>query len=255
MKLIPMDVWHISYIDLTLRFFVAAILGGLIGFEREWRNHPAGLRTHILVCVGSTAIMLLSIYGFSEFVDEVNVRVDPARLAAQVISGIGFLGAGAIMRSGLTVSGLTTAASIWVVAAIGLCVGAGYYYVAVMATIAVLISLVVLHKWENYLMRHRRRHEISMRIVDEPGNLAQITAVFAEQGVQIQNLRMHTVDDKEMDEVSIMELHCTLKAVVPEGLRHSIGIISSMKGVLSLETDLLDQYTKNVKDSSNHLSL
>ncbi|MEF2246774.1 MgtC/SapB family protein [Paenibacillus sp. IITD108] len=250
-----MDVWHISYLDLTLRFIVSAVLGGFIGFEREWRNHPAGLRTHILVCVGSTAIMLLSIYGFSEFVDEVNVRVDPARLAAQVISGIGFLGAGAIMRSGLTVSGLTTAASIWVVAAIGLCVGAGFFYVAVMATIAVLISLVVLHKWENYLMRHRRRHEISMKIVDEPGNLAQITAVFADQGVQIQNLRMHAVEGGEEGESPIMELHCTLKSAHPERLKRSLNSIFSMKGVISVETDHMDQLAKKMKKSSDRLSV
>lgn len=104
---------------------LAAVLGGLVGMEREWNNHAAGFRTHILVCLGAATIMLLSIYGFSQFVNEANVRMDPARLAAQVISGVGFLGAGAILRNGPVISGLTTAASVWVVAAIGLCVGAG----------------------------------------------------------------------------------------------------------------------------------
>lgn len=91
------------------------LLGGLIGFERERSNHAAGLRTHILVCLGSTLIMLLSIYGFSDFVDEINVRIDPARLATAVITGIGFLGAGTILFTGKSITGLTTAASIWVV--------------------------------------------------------------------------------------------------------------------------------------------
>src|SRR5690606_33783196 len=96
------DIWQISYVNLTLRILISAILGGMIGLEREWNNHAACFRTHILVCLGSTSIMLLSIYGFSQFSMEENVRMDPARLAAQVVSGIGFLGAGAILRRGDT---------------------------------------------------------------------------------------------------------------------------------------------------------
>lgn len=96
-------IWHISELDLMLRVFISAGLGGLIGLEREWSNHSAGLRTHILVCIGSTVIMLLSMYGFSGYIGDESVRMDLARLAAQVISGIGFLGAGAILRNGSTV--------------------------------------------------------------------------------------------------------------------------------------------------------
>src|SRR5690606_15906316 len=106
--------------QILLRLGLAAALGGLIGFEREQAQHAAGLRTHIMVCLGSCLMMLLSIYGFSQFVYEGNVRVDPARLAAAVITGIGFLGAGTILHTGKSVTGLTTAASIWVVSAIGL---------------------------------------------------------------------------------------------------------------------------------------
>ncbi len=100
----------ISEIDITLRLVISCILGGLIGFERESLDRPAGLRTHILVCIGSTLMTLVSIYGFSGFEP---VTKDPARIAAQVVSGIGFLGAGTILREGLTVTGLTTAASLW----------------------------------------------------------------------------------------------------------------------------------------------
>src|SRR5690554_5987686 len=98
MKVIETGLWEISYLDASLRILLSLVLGGLIGLEREWHNHAAGLRTHILVCVGATIIMLLSIYGFGDFAGEFNVRMDPARLAAQVVSGIGFLGAGAIIR-------------------------------------------------------------------------------------------------------------------------------------------------------------
>lgn len=118
--------WVIDQVHITIRLVLALFLGGLIGFEREVSSHAAGLRTHILVCVGSALVMLLSMYGFSAFVNEVNVRLDPSRLAAQVISGIGFLGAGTIIFNGRSITGLTTAASLWVVAGIGLAVGAGF---------------------------------------------------------------------------------------------------------------------------------
>ena len=117
-----------TYIDeriITLRLIISLILGGLIGLERESRRQQAGLRTHILICVGSTLLMLLSIYipqTFSKFSNG-----DPGRIAAQVITGIGFLGGGAIFKLGSNVRGLTTAASIWAVAAVGLTVGAGLY--------------------------------------------------------------------------------------------------------------------------------
>src|SRR5919109_3383587 len=132
-----------SWPHVLLRLVVAACLGGAIGFERELREREAGLRTHLVVCVGSALFTLVSAYGFREFL--VNggsvVRADPTRIAAQIVSGIGFLGAGAIIRQGLAVRGLTTAATLWVVAAIGLAAGAGYYSGAVIATAVALIAL------------------------------------------------------------------------------------------------------------------
>src|SRR5690606_40468539 len=116
-----------------LRIFLAMIMGGFIGIERELVNRPAGFRTHTLVCMGSALVMTTSQYLFNTYSDIVNL--DPARLGAQVISGIGFLGAGTIMNDGHRVRGLTTAASLWVVACLGLAVGAGYYAGAVAAFI------------------------------------------------------------------------------------------------------------------------
>ncbi|MCM8786815.1 MAG: MgtC/SapB family protein [Candidatus Omnitrophica bacterium] len=113
---------------IIFRLFVAFILGSIIGFERERKGHSAGLRTHILVCVSSALIMLVSIYMYNIFKEQTNV--DPSRIAASVISGIGFLCAGTIIRGGAGVKGLTTAASVWVSAAIGLCVGCGFIYPA-----------------------------------------------------------------------------------------------------------------------------
>nr|WP_270884825.1 MgtC/SapB family protein [Paenibacillus aestuarii] len=192
-----LSLWHITHGELLLRMFIAVVLGGLVGIEREWNHHAAGFRTHILVCLGSALIMLLSIYGFSDFVTESNVRMDPARLAAQVISGIGFLGAGAILRNGSVISGLTTAASIWVVAGIGLCVGAGFLYAAFICTLLVLISLLLLNKWENYLMRHRRKYEIKIKAYDQPGIIGQVTSALEEHGIQMDTIKIEHEIEKE----------------------------------------------------------
>jgi putative Mg2+ transporter-C (MgtC) family protein len=130
-------VHTIGWPEVLLRIFVAAALGGAIGLERELRERQAGLRTHLVVSVGSALFTLVSAYGFHNF----EGKVDPTRIAAQIVSGIGFLGAGAIIRQGLSVRGLTTAASLWLVAAIGMASGAGYWDGALIATLGALLTL------------------------------------------------------------------------------------------------------------------
>src|SRR3982750_701332 len=125
----------LAWPHVLLRLSVAAGLGGAIGLERELRERGAGLRTHLVVCVGSALFTLVSAYAFTA------PRVDPTRIAAQIVSGIGFLGAGAIIRQGLSVRGLTTAATLWLVAAIGMASGAGYYDAAIIATLGALFTL------------------------------------------------------------------------------------------------------------------
>jgi len=129
--------------EVLLRLVLAAVLGGAVGVERELREREAGLRTHLLVSLGSALFTIVGAYGFHAFLDSGAsvVRADPTRIAAQIVTGIGFLGAGAIIRQGLSVRGLTTAATLWVVAAVGLAAGAGYYSVAVITTGLVLLAL------------------------------------------------------------------------------------------------------------------
>jgi putative Mg2+ transporter-C (MgtC) family protein len=132
--------------QIILRLIVGAVLGGLIGFERQRHNkNVAGFRTHILVCVGSTLIMLTSIYVFEVYA-RFNAPVDPSRIAASVITGIGFLGAGTIIRSNASVTGLTTAASLWTVSGIGLAVGCGFHVASITASVIVLTALYLLRK-------------------------------------------------------------------------------------------------------------
>ena len=127
--------------ELVARLILAAVLGSVIGFERERLSWAAGLRTHMLVCVGAALFMLVSAFGFNDVLGRDHVVLDPSRVAAQVVSGIGFLGAGSILLRGEVIRGLTTAASLWSVAAVGLAVGGGLYTAAIAATIIILVIL------------------------------------------------------------------------------------------------------------------
>ncbi len=137
------EIPSLGWDDNLFRLALAGVLGGVIGFERELRDREAGLRTHMLVCVGSALFTIVSAYGFRGFLESGDqvIRADPTRIAAQIVTGIGFLGAGAIIRQGLSVRGLTTAATLWVAAAIGIAAGAGYYSGAVAATAITLVAL------------------------------------------------------------------------------------------------------------------
>ncbi|MBM3909886.1 MAG: MgtC/SapB family protein, partial [Firmicutes bacterium] len=126
-----------------LSLMMATFLAGLIGYEREYHGHSAGLRTHILVALGSSLIMLLSVYGFGDF----NLDRDPARLAAQVITGVGFIGAGTIIQNGFDIKGLTTATTLWLAMAIGLAAGAGQFLLATTGSLVGLFTLTMLRKF------------------------------------------------------------------------------------------------------------
>ncbi len=159
----------LNWDESLLRLALAATLGGLIGVERELREREAGLRTHLLVALGSALFTIVGAYGFHSFLESGQsvVRADPTRIAAQIVTGIGFLGAGAIIRQGLSIRGLTTAATLWVVAAVGLAAGAGYYSAAVSTTGLVLIALWPL-RIAAYRILHRFRPEDGRLLVELP---------------------------------------------------------------------------------------
>ncbi|TCZ73405.1 MgtC/SapB family protein [Paenibacillus albiflavus] len=210
-----MNPWHIDTLHLTLRLLMAVVFGGLIGFEREMSNSAAGLRTHILVCVGSTLVMLISIYGFADFVNEVNVRIDPSRLAAQVITGVGFLGAGTILTTGNVIKGLTTAASVWVVASMGLAIGAGFYYPAAVAFVLVILSLWVLNKAEKKFIRLKKQHVLKLQIVDHPGLLAHLSTIITNNKADIRKMNV----DMEQEGASLVLVYTVM---LPRGSASSI---------------------------------
>ena len=143
-------------LDFILRIFIAALLGGIIGLEREYRDKAAGFRTHFLVALGSALFMILSAYGFEQSVALDSHHIDVSRIAAQVVSGIGFIGAGTIIFQKNAVRGLTTAAGVWVTAAIGLTCGAGMYVLAASATFLVLLGLEAFNFFLHKFDRHRK---------------------------------------------------------------------------------------------------
>jgi putative Mg2+ transporter-C (MgtC) family protein len=182
-----------SYIDIIFKIVLAIILGGLIGLERESINRPAGFRTHILVCVGSALVMMISEYMFEIYHGIVNL--DPARLGAQVISGIGFLGAGTIIRDGANVKGLTTAASLWVVACIGLAIGTGFYSAAIISSVMVYIVLITLKnlfvgKIEVPIIKRGKRHvAVKLELSKNEGILSNIETMLENEKVTIKAIK------------------------------------------------------------------
>lgn len=203
------DPWSIGMDEMMLRLGLAFLLGGLIGFEREQSNRAAGLRTNIVVCVGAALIMLLSRYGFAEYVG--HTQLDPARLAAQVVSGIGFLGAGVILFNGFSISGLTTAATLWVVAGIGLAVGAGFYLPAVAATVLVLFCLLVLNKVEEKWLQPKYIKTFQIKMKDRPSGLGDITEVLHRHKLDVRRMTVERIGAEGDDPLPPVLISITVK--------------------------------------------
>ncbi|GGB49777.1 MgtC/SapB family protein [Virgibacillus dakarensis] len=205
------------FLLIMLRVFVALVLSGVIGFERELKNHSAGFRTHILVGIGSCLMMLLSLYGFEAYIDRYdNIRFDPTRIPSYVISGIGFLGAGTIIVYGGTVRGLTTAASIWAVAGLGLVIGIGMYGTAVFTTLVILLSLIFLNNFERLFRKGRSSSLIEIVALPDL-QISNIVSILESYHITIKKVEIVQVEnnlrsifikvnkDTELDKISLFE--------------------------------------------------
>jgi putative Mg2+ transporter-C (MgtC) family protein len=214
---------------LILRLVIAAALGSLIGADRERLAWAAGLRTHMLVCVGACLFMVVSAFGFSDILGTRNVILDPSRIAAQVVSGIGFLGAGSILLRGEVVRGLTTAASLWSVAAIGLAVGGGLYPEAVGATIIILIILAGIKPIEERFQQHHKTHEIV--IETHPGHLS-LGALEAALGYRARRIVRYIARPGDIENTENITL--TLTRLSPKDVGEIEQILRSLEGVRSV---------------------
>jgi putative Mg2+ transporter-C (MgtC) family protein len=236
---IELEAWLTDFMnsiqgEMVLRLLLAAAFGGIVGMERGSGDRPAGFRTHILVCAGSALIMLVSMYGFEGF-DKVPFEYpknrDSARIAAQVVSGIGFLGAGTILHEGITVRGLTTAASLWMISAIGLATGAGMYLIGAAATLITFITLTAFHSVEKrFAVVNSKSDKKYIRVVTAniPGIVARVATFLAQNDIKVKtiNVQNSTLSDKVVLELYLKFSKETDLALMMDGLQQIEGIKS-----------------------------
>ena len=190
--------------EIIIRLVVAAVLGGLVGFERERLDWVAGLRTHMLVCLGSALAIIISAFGFKDILGTPSVALDPSRIAAQVISGIGFLGAGIILflRHEI-VRGLTTAAGLWAVAAIGLAIGSGLYLAGVVTTAIALIILAGLKPLERWMFRKKNMKQLDIIVHRESFDMRNLESILRKLSVGYTSMAIYPKKSPAEDLIQI----------------------------------------------------
>lgn len=219
-------------LDLSVRLVVAAALGLAIGFEREIHGHPAGLRTHMLVAVGSGLFTVLSAYGFAGVPG--SGPIDPTRIAAQIVSGIGFLGAGAILKDGIVIRGLTTAASLWATSAVGMAAGAGEYVIAAVASGVILVSL-----WPINALAQRLHGtnipEVQLRLsMQNLESLGKVTSILVSHRLEIGQISTQRLGkDSFRADVAI-------RGRTPSVVAGAIAAIEDLPGVDIISTSSVD---------------
>ena len=183
-------------LESIFKLFLALVLGGIVGFERENKIRPAGFRTHILVSMGAALVQIISInYMTRQGISD----MDPMRLGAQVISGIGFLGAGTILKEGATIKGLTTAASVWTVACIGLAAGSGLYIEATVATIFIFVALSTFKKFEKVMSKSKKNAELLITSKNTPGMVGAIGGALGSLSIQITEIGLELKSEEEVE--------------------------------------------------------
>lgn len=212
-------------LDFTIRLLVATVMGAAIGIEREYHAKEAGIRTHLLVAMGSCLFMILSVYGFDLMLGRDHVSFDPSRIASQVVTGIGFIGAGTIIFQKQAVRGLTTAAGLWVTAAIGLACGNGMFLVAGVTTILVLVSLGVINVYLPYFSQKERTITFA---VEDYNILSDILENLKKEKITILNYEMHK-EATEEDEKMIVSIEVRMRKY--DNPKEIISIIKNFKNV------------------------
>jgi putative Mg2+ transporter-C (MgtC) family protein len=218
-------------LDLSLRLVLAAILGALIGGEREIHGHPAGIRTHMLVALGSGLFTVLSIHGFGQ---GPGVPIDPTRIAAQIVSGIGFLGAGAILKDGIVIRGLTTAASLWATAAVGMAAGAGEYVIGGVGAGIVLISLWPINALAERL-HGSATPEVQLRLqLDRVDLVGRVSSILLENKLEIGSISTQRLS-KNSYQADLM-----VRARRSAGLTAALEALSGVEGIDIVSTSQAD---------------
>lgn len=218
--------------EVVIRLLVATLLSAIVGMERERLERAAGLRTHAMVGLGAALFMVLSAFGFHDILGTPNVVLDPSRMAAQIVSGIGFLGAGLIIFQREVVRGLTTAASVWVVAAVGAAAGAGLYMAAVGTAVIALLILAGLRPVENRFFRHRHSHELSLLIERGVGSLVAIESAVESVGQHLDRVVVMPGEPGTADRVDI-----TLGPTATRNITALVDHLGRLEGVRQITSE------------------
>jgi putative Mg2+ transporter-C (MgtC) family protein len=218
--------------EIALRLFTATALAGVVGLDREHRRSAAGLRTHALVGMSSCLVMIVSAFGFVDILGTPGVGLDPSRIAAQIVTGIGFLGAGTIIAHGESVRGLTTAASIWTVAALGIAVGGGMYRAAILGTALTLILLLVMRPIEYRLDRRWRKQTISALYDPEVTSPEVLLGVLRRINLNVTGLSVEARGDSGKEQIQI-----TLAQSGETVLQDAMQALAQLEGVQSAKTE------------------
>jgi putative Mg2+ transporter-C (MgtC) family protein len=214
---------------ILLRVLLAAVLGALVGWQREIHHQPAGLRTHIILVVGAALCMTLSIDVALQF-RSTALNGDPGRIAAQIVSGIGFLGAGAIIREGFTVKGLTTATSLWTMAVVGMTVGLGYYLTSVVVTLLIFVVLTVLNSVEKRYIHPHLEIAITLKADDRKGLMDDVKKVLQEKGRRIISLGIRrNLEDRNL------AIEADIDVTEADPTENLVDDLSAVKGVHSFK--------------------
>jgi putative Mg2+ transporter-C (MgtC) family protein len=222
----------ITWQEVLLRLFLAVIMGGAVGIDRQRYEWAAGLRTHMLVCLGSTLMMIVSAYGFADVLTTEHVSLDPSRVAAQVVSGIGFLGAGTILfLKHEVVKGLTTAAGLWTVAGIGLAIGGGLYLAAAFTTVLVLIILIIIKPYKKKLITERRQTEIQLKLGKRSVSLTQLESILDEKNILYNHLKLSNGKEDDTSNVEIRLNRSTPNKLILE----LVETLNNLNGIKEVE--------------------
>lgn len=222
--------------EVALRIVLAIIIGGVVGFNREYENRPAGFRTHVLVCLGATVAALIQVqlgyYVVNEIAKTPNLSgilsVDTGRVICQVISGVGFLGAGTIIRTKASVKGLTTAASIWAVACVGIAVGMGFYTISVLSGIGIVIALVLLKRFEYRFINKLDIIKLKIEYTEKTKVIKEINDTLEDDEIAIKNIEFISDEDRR---------ECVYTLLLPQTMKQNelISMIVMNEGVIKAE--------------------
>ena len=186
--------------ELLCRIIIAGICGGIIGYERKNRNKEAGIRTHMIVALGASLIMIVSKYGFADILGEQGIALDPSRIAAQIVTGVGFLGAGMIFMRKNTISGLTTSAGIWATSAIGMSIGSGLYLLGIVTTVLIVVIQIILH---GRLLKETYKDEISFLLKKDKNAVQDLQKQLESMHIEILNIEIKKHNEFYMVEIVV----------------------------------------------------